>query len=126
MHLYKEATTLPWVEMKRDMTLYKYCDIYMILSNMSSQVAETFFVCACELKVEKICAFAVLQTAMLFDLKNSSTVAMANMVLRDDPDFIHTVISPIDNLTFIYGEKDVAERFFASDRASLLREVRGK
>ena len=30
-HLYKEATTLPWVEMKRDMTLYKFADIYMLL-----------------------------------------------------------------------------------------------
>ena len=29
-HLYKEATTLPWIEMHRDMTLYKYCDIYII------------------------------------------------------------------------------------------------
>ena len=126
MHLYKEATTLPWVEMKRDMTLYKYCDIYMILSNMSSQVAETFFICAYELRLEKICAFAVLQTAMLFDLKNSPAVEMANMILRDDPDFMHTVISPTDNLTFIYSEKNIAERFFASDRTSLLAEVRDK
>ena len=30
-HLYKEATTLPWIEMHRDMTLYKYCDIHMML-----------------------------------------------------------------------------------------------
>lgn len=35
-HLYKEATTLPWVEMRRDMTLYKYCDIYMLLNNASN------------------------------------------------------------------------------------------
>lgn len=32
-HLYKEATTLPWVEMMRDMTLYKYCDMYMLLND---------------------------------------------------------------------------------------------
>lgn len=32
-HLYKEATTLPWVEMMRDMTAYKYADIYLLLSD---------------------------------------------------------------------------------------------
>ena len=30
-HLYKEAATLPWVKMKRDMTLYKYADLYLLL-----------------------------------------------------------------------------------------------
>ena len=30
-HLYKEATTLPWVKMGRDMTFYKFCDIYMLM-----------------------------------------------------------------------------------------------
>ena len=30
-HLYKEATTYPWVQMGRDMSLYKFCDLYLLL-----------------------------------------------------------------------------------------------
>ena len=36
-HLYKEATTLPWVEMMRDTALYKYCDIYMLLNDADEE-----------------------------------------------------------------------------------------
>lgn len=68
-HLYKEAATLPWVEMKRDMTLYKYADMYMLLDRMGEADIHKFFERARELKLEKIGAFAILQTAALFDIK---------------------------------------------------------
>lgn len=121
-HLYKEATTLPWVEMKRDMTLYKYCDIYMLLSEMCEKEILLIFERARKLEVEKICAFTILQTKALFEIENEYAISVSEKFLSEDPDFIHRIISPKDKKTFVYSEKDVFERFFADDRKELLKE----
>lgn len=123
-HLYKEATTLPWVEMKRDMTLYKYCDIYVLLSDMGNAEIEQMFNRAEELNMEKLCAFAILQTADIFDIKNKYAVSVATEVLHNEPEFIHKVFSPKNKKSFIYEEKDIYERLFAENRRALLKEVK--
>lgn len=123
-HLYKEATTLPWVEMKRDMALYKYFDIYGLLSDMSNSEIDDLFIRANELKMEKVCAFSVLQTAGLFDFVNQHSVLVSIQILETEPDFVNTVISPKDKKVFVYAEKNIEERFFAKNRRALLKEVR--
>ncbi len=123
-HLYKEATTLPWVEMKRDMTLYKYADIYMLLDDMSETEAEALFIRAKELCLEKICAFAILQTAELFDMALPYVIGKAKNALHGDDAFLDRVISPAEKKTYIYKTKDITERFFMRDRVSDLEEVK--
>lgn len=124
-HLYKEATTLPWVEMKRDMTLYKYADIYMLLDEMTNQTVSDLFDRARELELEKICAFAILQTSELFESISFTAEETAGDILQSDPDFLHQVISPSEKKPYIYKTKDIAERFFMNDRAADLEEVEG-
>ncbi|MGM9683385.1 MAG: nucleotidyltransferase family protein, partial [Eubacteriales bacterium] len=122
-HLYKEATTLPWIEMHRDMTLYKYCDIYMLLSEMSGDQLQRVFDRAKELDMEKICAYSILETIGLFDIDNTFAHYIANTALADDPDFCLRVVSPQDRKTLIYQTADVTERFFMESRVSDLKEV---
>lgn len=122
-HLYKEATTLPWIEMKRDMTLYKYCDIYMLLNDASMEEINLIFKRAKENDMEKICAFAVLQAAKLFNNVNDFAILKSKQVLKDDPQFIHRVISPKDKKEFIYKEKNILTRLFSNNRRGLLIEV---
>lgn len=122
-HLYKEATTLPWIEMKRDMTLYKYCDIYMLLNDCGHREVDILFERARQMKLDKICAFAVVYTSKLFDFQNAYAVLVAEEVLKEDPDFIHRIISPKENKIYIYWEKDIVKRFFADNRRLLLKEV---
>ena len=124
-HLYKEATTLPWVEMKRDMTLYKYCDIYMLLADATIEEIDKLFNRATEMGMEAICAFAVAHTAALFDFKNEYAIEVANDILKNQPEFIHMIISPNDKKTYVYVKKDILERFFAEDRKNFLMEVEG-
>ena len=124
-HLYKEAAVLPWVEMKRDMTLYKYADVYMLLNRMSEADMAEWLDRARELELERICAFAVLQTAELFAGGNPAAEKTAEEILRSDPDFLHRVISPSEKKTYIYTTRNIAERFFMSDRAADLAEVSG-
>ena len=122
-HLYKEATTLPWIEMHRDMTLYKYCDIYMLLSEMTEAEIQKNFARATELGMEKVCEYTVLETMGLFDMDNPFAYGIANVVLEDDPDFCLIVASPKDKKVLKYQTTDVTERFFMEARAEDLKEV---
>jgi len=123
-HLYKEATTLPWVEMMRDMTLYKYCDIYMLLNDADKEYIDFLFERAKKLGVEKQCAFAVLQTAELFKFRNQYAVEIATKALGEDSNYIHRIVSPKDEKEFVFIERNVFARFFADNRKKLLMEVK--
>ena len=122
-HLYKEATTFPWIEMHRDMTLYKYCDIYMLLSEMSHEQLEKIFDRAINLKMEKICAYTILETMELFDSDDQFTRNLSNIALGDDPNFRFRVVSPKDKKTFLYQTSDATERFFMETRTNDLKEI---
>ena len=121
-HLYKEATTLPWVQMMRDMTMYKYCDIYMLLHDASEEWVRQLFIQARRHEMEAVCAFCVMHMSQLFDFKNRYAITVAEKVMKFDPLFIHAVFSPKEEKKYIFTEKNIAERFFADDRQSLLRE----
>ena len=122
-HLYKEATTLPWIEMHRDMTLYKYCDIYMLLSEMTDSQIQRIFARAAELGTTKICAYTILETMNLFDMKNDLACTLAKRSLEDDPNFCLKVISPKDKKELIYQTSDTTQRFFMESRSQDLKEV---
>ena len=59
----------------------------------------------------------------LFKLDNYYAAAAAEEILKNDPEFIHTVISPKDKKKYIYTEKDIVRRFFAKNRKVLLKEA---
>lgn len=122
-HLYKEATTLPWIEMHRDMTLYKYCDIYVLLSEMSDEHLLGVFERAKALDMEKICAYTILETMGLFDMENAVAYRKAREALADEPDFCLKVVSPKNKKTFMYRTADINERFFMESRLKDLKEV---
>lgn len=121
-HLHKEATTLPWVEMMRDMTLYKYCDIYTLLNDMSDQEMENLWTRAQKIGLQKACAFCILQTNALFDVKKENAIKSAKKTISGDPNFLHRVIDPKSKKSFLYQEKNVFDRFFCDNRKELLKE----
>ncbi len=121
-HLHKEATTLPWIEMHRDMTLYKYCDIYLLLSEMSDEEVKTLFLRAYALGLEKICSYAILETASLFDLDIPTIMELASNALTTDPHFRLRVTDPAGKRTLLYSTADTVERFFLSERILDLTE----
>ena len=73
--------------------------------------------------MEKICAFAVVQMSKLFHCSNVYAVMVAEDVLKNEPMFIHTVVSPKEKKTYIFTESDIEDRFFADNRTILLQEV---
>ena len=121
-HLYKEATTLPWIEMKRDMTLYKYCDIYMLLSEMNEGDIVNLFRRAKELGLETICAYAIAETSELFDIEPNSAIQMSQRILSEQPDFRLRVADPKGKRTLLYKTVTAFDRFFIENRAADLVE----
>ena len=121
-HLYKEATTLPWVKMRRDMTLYKYLDIYMLLCEYTDDDISEIFKRAGELGVANICACVILWTCELMKYENNYAMKLSEIALTGKGEILDTVVAPAEHKEYIYTEKDILKRFFAHDRTKLLTE----
>ncbi len=118
-HLYKEATTIPWIRMKRDMTFYKFCDIYGLLQDFSADDLDTLLSKAVEMSVQKevlYCLSGIKAFFGLSDCENYEKLMKEKIELND-------VIAPTEKKMYRYTEKDIKKRFFTKDRATLLREV---
>ncbi len=125
-HLYKEAATLPWIGMRRDMTMYKYCDIYFLLHGMDTEGVDAFFSRSHSLGVDRACAYAVLSADALFINVNRYAVLRARELMKGDDLTMVRVTAPAEKKEYEYTTSDIAERFFSADRTKLLREVTEK
>ena len=121
-HLYKEATTLPWIKMRRDMTLYKYVDIYMLLQDYGKNNATVLFNRADELGLKDICACVIIWANELFDNIDSYIHHIAVECL-ENRDILYTVVDPAGKRILTYPEKNIKDRFFSENRMELLKEV---
>lgn len=123
VHLHKEATTYPWIRMKRDMTLYKYADIEMLLGEMTEQTAQRVVERAHALALCLPCRFAVAETASLLGDEGGAGAYILAGLADVAPEKLLSVISPADKKEYRYTETDASRRFFCADRESLLEEV---
>lgn len=122
-HLYKEATAYPWIQMGRDLSLYKFVDLYLLTENYGKCAWNRLAERMKQVKCEKECFYALTYTKALFDIRNASLDCFLDENTPDDPDLLHKVDRPELKTVMIYTERDLAERFFATDRKSLLTEV---
>lgn len=122
-HLYKEATTYPWIRMRRDMSLYKYMDIYLLLHEYTADQIQNIFTRASELGVDKVCAYTILEVDDLFDSGNLAATSAAKTILEKDPEFRLRVYDPERKTSLVYQVHSASDRFFAADRTTLLKEV---
>lgn len=122
-HLYKEATTYPWVKMKRDMTLYKFTDILMLLDKFSDDETENMFKRADELELADICACVIGWTIQMFEVSYPLPEEYVKKQLETKEDLPLRVVWPSEHKTLVYREKNIKNRFFADDRIKLLEEI---
>ncbi len=122
-HLYKEMTTLPWIEMKKDMTMYKFLDIAEFLRNIDGGTLFNLCYIAKKLGALNECCCAILWTCSLLRVNSAFAASKATAWLKGNEALLHTVVSPVDNKKYIYSEKRIAERFFLKDRISNLVEI---
>ena len=121
-HLWKEASTYPWIEMKRDMSLYKYCDIYMLMHTLPIDVMDEIATYAKKYGIEKDCFCSLMQTKELFGNNNPIYDVFINK-FDVDANEIDIVIYPKEKKLYMYTERSTIKRLFHNDRKSLLKEV---
>ena len=119
-HLYKEATTLPWIRMKRDMTLYKYCDIYGLLADFQREDFYQLFDRVKSAQMEKEFLYCMDSIESLFG--SSCLVFFEDLYLFKNVDLAE-VVAPLEKKLYRYIERDIKKRFFTKNRISLLKEV---
>lgn len=119
-HLYKEATTVPWIRMKRDMTFYKYCDIYGLLQDYSAKEVDELIDVAKKSGLERELAYCLYSIGRFF---GASTMKCRKYIHERDNRDLEEVVAPMEKKIYGYTEPDPVKRFFAKDRMELLGEV---
>ena len=122
-HLWKEASTYPWIKMKRDMSLYKYCDIYYLMNKMPLEITDEITECAKKYGIEKECYCSLVQTKELFSELNPIYNIIKDKLNISDLDIADYVIAPMEKNLYKYIERSTVERLFSEDRCKLLMEV---
>lgn len=61
-----------WVRMGRDLSLYKFCDIYLFLREMTEEQADRLAEAAAVCGLEKECAYSFAYTRRLFDIRSGA------------------------------------------------------
>ena len=122
LHLYKEATTISWVKMKRDMSLYKYLDICFLLEKLSLH-EELDFIQECrKLNTNVPCFFAISCAKDLLGGNHAVYTRLIDALHPGDDLCLHTVVDPENDKTLTYRDTDIVQRFWKRDRQILLQE----
>lgn len=122
-HLYKEAATYPWVQMRRDMSLYKFCDLYFLLYAYTLEDYALLFTETKKYDLNLQCYYALEMMRALFQLEDPMLLDFLARISPHDPEVLDRVLDPAGKKEYYYVEKDVRRRFFEKDRPALLKEV---
>lgn len=103
-HLYKEASIYNWVEMGRDLSLYKFSDLYLLLREdldeaLAAEVLERAE--ACGLKGE--CAFSFYHTRALFSMRHPVLDGLLEGLKPWDMERLGEIYRPSDGRVFRHG-----------------------
>lgn len=122
-HLYKEATVMSWVEMGRDVSLYKYCDIYLFIrSFMSEKFAAELIRRISDVGLEKECYYALYNSKELFEIENKNLDRVLDDIQPADISFMTQVLEPQTEKIYSHS-MSYSDWVFCSDRKGKLYET---
>ena len=122
-HLYKEAAVYAWVEMERDLSLYKFVDIYLLLNRwddcefyaeLSSRI--------CKYGLNRECYYALMRTKELFKIENAGLDKVLTNICPESTDYLNEIIQPEQNKKYRY-DKAFSEWLFTGRRKEHLYEI---
>lgn len=119
-HLYKEAATVPWIGMKRDMTFYKYADLYLMLGALDEGDSKKLISVADHMNLQKEFAYCLTSLDFFFGIENKVLINYLNTIDKTE---LNIVFAPSEKKEYCYIEQNPKKRFFSKDRMILLREV---
>lgn len=122
-HLYKEAAVYAWVEMERDLSIYKFADIYLLLNQWTD--SEFYTDLTARIKkhgLNRECYYALLRTKEVFSIENLMLNKLLSDIRPDNTDYLTEIIRPDKNIKYRYDE-DFTDWLFTSGRKEHLHEV---
>ncbi|MCI9415713.1 MAG: nucleotidyltransferase family protein [Clostridiales bacterium] len=122
-HLYKEAVIYQWVEMGRDLSLYKFCDIYLLITKeldaaLCGILTDRILSCG----VEKECYYALSLTDRLFEVNNPYLPVLLRDIKPADTAYMHEIQDPSGGKRYRY-DLDFTDWLFCADRRVRLKET---
>lgn len=122
-HLYKEATVINWVEMGRDISLYKYCDIYVYLNRyMNEEYAEKLIQRIDQVGLHKECYYTLYFAKELFGISDRLVDKVVEEIRPKDLSFMNRISDPANGVNYLFDLK-YTDWVFSSDRKGLLYEA---
>lgn len=110
-----------WVEMERDISLYKYCDIYLFLYKfMNEQFAKNFIEQVCCINLNNECYYALYYAKELFEIENKYLDKVLKEIEPKDRTFMKQVIELQTGKVYFY-DMSYTEWVFCNDRKEKLK-----
>lgn len=122
-HLYKEAVVYAWVEMERDLSLYKFADIYLLLDKWTD--SKFYPGLAARIKqcgLERECYYALLRTKELFGIESPALDGLLAEIRPGSTRYLTEIIRPDQHKIYRYDEA-FTEWLFISGRKGYLHEI---
>lgn len=99
-HLFKEATTYPWVEMGKDTLLYKFCDIDTVLQEYTDADYQELCFRAGFLGVERECYFALCRVKDIFGGLPGGGEAFLSSIRPKEIGYMNEIQAPAQNKVY--------------------------
>ncbi len=100
-HLYKEASIYNWVEMGRDLSLYKFSDLYLLLrDDLDAGLAQDVAARAKACGLTGACAYSFYHTRELFSLRSPALDELLERLKPWDMDRLGEIVRPKDGRIF--------------------------
>ena len=113
---------MSWIQMGRDLSLYKFVDLYLLLSHAEPDLCEQLLKTAESLDLTAACAYALAGTIQLFDMRNAALLRLSERLCRMHENILDVVIDPAGGKRYVYTI-DFMQRIFSSYRQKYLKEV---
>ena len=125
VHLYKEATIYNWVEMGRDLSLYKFCDIYAFVAKFG----DSKYFSHLEEKIhhyglERECYYALHNIKDIYPhiIYTSGYRRLLKSIKPQQEEFMSQILQPANDKTYSYN-MPFGEWLFSYNKVSLLAEI---
>lgn len=123
-HLFKEATVINWVKMGRDLSLYKFTDIYLFMKKfLDKSFAERFVTKVKTYGLQNECYYAIEKTKELFNMEIDIINDTLSNIKPKDISYLNQIFSPVDNKLYFY-KYNFIDWVFTENRVDKLKEVK--
>lgn len=127
-HLYKEASVMAWVRMDRDLSLYKFLDLYVILSDWGEEEYVQLLMGAISAHLARDVYYTLYWVRELFGITSmplDNVLEHLELHLPGIGQVLDLVYDPVTKQRYRYMSSDLTKRLFTANRAKGLMLEKG-